>query len=87
MMQGGMMQGGMMQGGMMKCPMMGAGKMRQMGMTQNMGSGQNMGPGMMEPSGMQHGMHHGQAMMGRPDPCWVATDGERGFGYPGACSR
>lgn len=79
MMQGGMMRGGkMMKGDKMKCPMMGAAKMQGMG---GMGMMQNMGP-----SGM-HAMHHGEAMMGRPDPCWVATDRERGFGYRGACNR
>lgn len=76
MMQGAMVRGGkMMKGDKMKCPMMGASKMQRMGMMQNM-----------DPSGM-HAMHHGEAMMGRPDPCWVATDRERGFGYRGACNR
>ena len=62
---------------MMNCPMMKSGKMVK---------GDKMKCPMMGPSGM-HAMHHGEAMMRRPDPCWVATDRERGFGYRGACNR
>jgi len=82
MMKGGkMMQGGMMKGDMMKCPMMGASNMR--GMKMMHGADHQM----MGSPAVHHAMHHGEAMMGQPDPCWVATDRERGFGYRGTCNR